>query len=35
MAPVEAMRRTLARVRAGRDTISATGNVLRDYLTDR
>jgi isocitrate dehydrogenase len=32
--PVEAMRQTLARVRAGRDTISATGNVLRDYLTD-
>src|SRR5687768_677337 len=34
LAPVEAMRQTLARVRAGRDTISATGNVLRDYLTD-
>jgi isocitrate dehydrogenase len=34
MAPVEAMRVTLARVRAGLDTISVTGNVLRDYLTD-
>ena len=34
LAPVEAMQQTLARVRAGRDTISATGNVLRDYLTD-
>jgi isocitrate dehydrogenase len=32
--PVEAMRATLARVRAGEDTISVTGNVLRDYLTD-
>jgi isocitrate dehydrogenase len=34
LAPVDAMTRTLARVRAGHDTISATGNVLRDYLTD-
>ena len=34
MAPVEATRYTLARVRAGQDTISVTGNVLRDYLTD-
>jgi isocitrate dehydrogenase len=34
MAPVDAIRETLARVRAGLDTISATGNVLRDYLTD-
>jgi isocitrate dehydrogenase len=34
LSPVEAMRETLARVRAGRDTISVTGNVLRDYLTD-
>jgi isocitrate dehydrogenase len=34
MSPVEAMRETLARVRAGKDTISVTGNVLRDYLTD-
>ncbi len=29
-----AMRHTLERVRHGQDTISATGNVLRDYLTD-
>ncbi len=34
MPPVEAMRATLERVRAGQDTISVTGNVLRDYLTD-
>jgi isocitrate dehydrogenase len=34
MAPKEAMRYTLERVRRGADTISATGNVLRDYLTD-
>jgi isocitrate dehydrogenase len=33
-APVEAMRQTLERVSAGEDTISVTGNVLRDYLTD-
>jgi len=33
-APEEAMVYTLARVRKGEDTISATGNVLRDYLTD-
>merc|ERR1712241_1532828 len=32
--PAEAMRETLRRVREGKDTISATGNVLRDYLTD-
>ena len=32
--PVEAMRFSLARIRAGQDTISVTGNVLRDYLTD-
>ncbi len=32
--PVEAIRYTLARVKAGQDTISVTGNVLRDYLTD-
>ncbi|MGC4028414.1 MAG: NADP-dependent isocitrate dehydrogenase [Steroidobacteraceae bacterium] len=32
--PVEATRSTLARLRAGQDTISVTGNVLRDYLTD-
>ncbi len=34
MAPVEATRFTLKRVKAGEDTISVTGNVLRDYLTD-
>jgi isocitrate dehydrogenase len=32
--PVEAMKYTLERTRKGQDTISATGNVLRDYLTD-
>jgi len=34
LSPVEATRATLERVRAGQDTISVTGNVLRDYLTD-
>jgi len=34
MKPVEAMQFTLGRIRAGQDTISVTGNVLRDYLTD-
>lgn len=34
MAPVEATRHTLKRVKEGKDTISVTGNVLRDYLTD-
>ncbi|HLG74167.1 MAG TPA: NADP-dependent isocitrate dehydrogenase [Chloroflexota bacterium] len=34
MAPDDAMRFTLARIRKGQDTISVTGNVLRDYLTD-
>jgi isocitrate dehydrogenase len=34
LAPVEAITATLVRVRAGQDTISVTGNVLRDYLTD-
>ncbi len=34
LSPVEAIRATLERVRAGHDTISVTGNVLRDYLTD-
>lgn len=34
MAPVEAMKYTLQRVKEGKDTISVTGNVLRDYLTD-
>jgi len=32
--PMEAMKYTLERVRRGEDTIAATGNVLRDYLTD-
>jgi isocitrate dehydrogenase len=32
--PVEAMRATLTRCREGKDTISVTGNALRDYLTD-
>jgi len=32
--PVEAMRISLGRIRKGEDTISVTGNVLRDYLTD-
>ncbi len=34
LAPIEATRFTLERVRKGEDTISVTGNVLRDYLTD-
>jgi isocitrate dehydrogenase len=34
MAPVQAMRYSLERIRKGLDTISVTGNVLRDYLTD-
>jgi isocitrate dehydrogenase len=34
MQPVDAMRFSLARTRRGADTISVTGNVLRDYLTD-
>lgn len=34
MSPKEAMNFTLARIRDGKDTISVTGNVLRDYLTD-
>jgi len=34
MTPVDAIRYTLDRVKAGKDTISVTGNVLRDYLTD-
>ena len=32
--PVEATEYTLTRLKAGKDTISVTGNVLRDYLTD-
>ncbi len=34
LSPVEAIRYTLERVKAGENTISVTGNVLRDYLTD-
>lgn len=34
MAPTEATKHTLARMKDGKDTISVTGNVLRDYLTD-
>jgi isocitrate dehydrogenase len=34
MSPIEAIKFTLARVKAGENTISVTGNVLRDYLTD-
>ncbi|MEY2397340.1 MAG: isocitrate dehydrogenase [Actinomycetota bacterium] len=34
MAPVDAIRYSLERIRRGEDTISCTGNVLRDYLTD-
>ena len=34
MSPEEATRFTLARLKNGEDTISVTGNVLRDYLTD-
>jgi isocitrate dehydrogenase len=32
--PAEAARHSLERIKAGKDTISVTGNVLRDYLTD-
>ena len=34
LSPTKAMRATLQRARDGKDTISVTGNVLRDYLTD-
>ncbi len=34
LAPVDAMAFSLERIRRGEDTISVTGNVLRDYLTD-
>ncbi|MDP0490840.1 MAG: NADP-dependent isocitrate dehydrogenase [Verrucomicrobiota bacterium JB023] len=34
LSPVEACQETLVRLKAGEDTISVTGNVLRDYLTD-
>ena len=34
MTPIDAIKFSMARSRAGQDTISVTGNVLRDYLTD-
>jgi isocitrate dehydrogenase len=34
LAPVEATKFTLERIKEGKDTISVSGNVLRDYLTD-
>jgi len=34
LTPVDAMKFSLERIRRGEDTISVTGNVLRDYLTD-
>jgi isocitrate dehydrogenase len=34
LTPVDAMKYSLERIRKGQDTISVTGNVLRDYLTD-
>ena len=34
LSPVEAMRFTCDRIKSGKDVISVTGNVLRDYLTD-
>ena len=34
LSPVEATHASLVRLRAGQDSISVTGNVLRDYLTD-
>jgi isocitrate dehydrogenase len=34
LSPIEATKASLERLRAGKDTISVTGNVLRDYLTD-
>ena len=34
MTPADAMRLSLERIKEGKDTISVTGNVLRDYLTD-
>jgi isocitrate dehydrogenase len=34
MSPAEATRVSLERIKEGKDTISVTGNVLRDYLTD-
>jgi len=34
LSPIDAMKYSLERIRKGQDTISVTGNVLRDYLTD-
>jgi isocitrate dehydrogenase len=34
LAPADAIRLSLERIKEGKDTISVTGNVLRDYLTD-
>jgi isocitrate dehydrogenase len=34
LAPVDAIKESMHRTRDGKDTISCTGNVLRDYLTD-
>ena len=34
LSPIEATRFSLQRIKEGKDTISVTGNVLRDYLTD-
>lgn len=34
LSPVEATKFTLGRIKNGKDTISVSGNVLRDYLTD-
>jgi len=34
MSPLRSMRYTLERILRGKDTISVTGNILRDYLTD-
>ncbi len=34
LSPIEAVRLSLERIRQGKDSISVTGNVLRDYLTD-
>ena len=34
LSPIEATHFTLARIKEGKDTISVSGNVLRDYLTD-
>lgn len=34
MSPVDAVNFSMTRATAGNDTISCTGNVLRDYLTD-